>query len=268
MSILTQLRQISLALPLVVITFNASAATPNNPCQGISLLAITDRGSITNTPCVMPSKTALLETGYQYKQFKQAGSLQNYPQPTLFVGLPARTELAVVMPTYYQQPEIPFSGFSATAVGIKHEFAYGENWVTAAEAFLAPPGGSRAFGNPGTGAFVNGMASYIINSRVTMTLMIGGSTATEDSFSGGERFNSFNPSLVLIYTPVEKASIFVEVFGQTRTGPDLGGNYNVDCGVLYLLTANVVLDLEAGQQLSHQADSFNQFIGAGVSVKL
>ena len=263
-----QVRIIFWALNLFIITFNGFAATISDSCQDVSLLSITDRGSVANTPCVLPPKSVMLETGYQYKDFTQVGSLQNFPQPTLFLGLPSNSELIVVLPTYNQQSIMPFSGFSATGVGAKHKLTYGNNWVTAAEIFVTPPGGSAAFGNKGLGVFVNGMASYSINSNVSMTLMLGGSTNTLASFFGGERYNSFNPSLALTYALTEKANVFLETFAQTQTGPSLSGNYNVDCGVLYLLTTNVVLDLEVGQQLSHQIASFNQFIGGGVSVKL
>ena len=98
-------------------------------------------------------------------------------------------------------------------------------------------------------------------------MTIGGSSSTAPNVAGGERFNSFNPSMVLTYVPIESLSVFAEVFIQTQTGPDLGDNYNVDCGFLYLLTPNVVLDFEVGQQLGHQAASFNQFVGTGVSIQ-
>ena len=257
-----------LMVVLFIITFNSVAATTSNPCDDASLRDITDRGSISNTPCVLPAKEGMLEIGYQYKRFAYDGGLQNFPQSVLFFGLPANSELAIVVPNYNQQSNRPFTGFSATTVGVKNEIAYGKGWVVGAEIFLTPSGGSSAFGNQGYGVTANAMASYTISSDIFMTLMVGGSTATESRFDDGGRFNSFNPSLALMYAPTEKMSFFAEVFAQTKTGPYLGSNYNVDCGVLYSLNKNVVLDLEVGQQLTHLADSFNQFIGAGVSLRL
>ncbi len=256
------------ALNLAIITFNNGFAATSDSCQGVSLLDLTDRGSVSNTPCVLPSKAVMWEAGYQYNNFTQAGSLQNFPQATFYLGLPTNTEFIVVLPTDNQQSIMPFSGFSATMVGGKHEITYGDNWVAAAEMFLTPPGGSAGFGSKGFGVLVNGLVNYNINSKISLGLMLGESTATKGGFFGGKRFNSFNSSLALSYAPIEKLSAFVEVFAETKTGPSLGGNYNVDCGVLYLLTTHVVLDLEVGQQLSHQTTSFNQFIGGGVSLKL
>lgn len=255
-------------LCLLIITFNGFAATTTDICRGASLLDITDRGSVTNTPCVLPSKSMFLETGYQYKGFTSFGSLQTFPQPTLFIGLPDKNELSIVIPTYNQQSFGSFSGASASMVGIKHEMTYGKDWVAGAEIFLTPAGGSASFGSNDFGVLVNGMAAFNLSSKVSITFMLGGSTATEAIATGGGRFNSFNPSFAMSYAQSERLRFFIEAFAQTKTGAVLGGNYNADCGLLYLFTENIVFDLELGQQLSHQNYSFNQFIGGGVSLML
>ena len=252
----------------LIIAFNAVAATTNDICQGVSILDITDRGSISNTPCVLSPKAAFWELGYQYKQFSPDSGLQIFPQPTFFLGLPGKSELSVVIPTYNQASFRPFSGSGAAMVGVKHEVLYGKNWVAAAEVFFTPPSGSASFGSKGSGFFLNGMATYNLSPKLSATLMVGGSTATDPSLIGGGRFNSFNPSLALSYAQTKKLRFFIETFAQTQTEYVVQGNYNVDGGVLYMLTENVVFDLEIGQQLSHQSLSFHQFIGGGVSLKL
>ncbi len=174
----------------------------------------------------------------------------------------------MILPTYNQQTFKPYSGASTTTIGAKREFFYGQDWVASAEVFLTPAGGSTSFGNQGVGGMINGMFSYHVRSDLLLTFMAGESTSTESRFWGGERFNSFNPSTALLYLPTEHMSVFIEAFAQTKTGPGLGGNYNADVGILYSLTPNIVLDLEVGQQLTHQVDSFKQFIGGGISMKL
>lgn len=244
----------------------APVVTPDNPCSDASLRDITDRGSITNTVCVLPPSTMMLEAGDQYKRYTRDLSQQIYPQATLFVGLPADTEFAVILPTYNQQSIAPDSGFSATAVGVKHIVTSGRDWAVGAELFITPPGGSAGFGNQGVGVIVNGMATYKVNATTFMALMMGVNTSTEGRFAGGRRFNSFNPSLVLSHALTENVNVFGEVFAQTKTTPDTGANYNADCGILYSLTPNVVFDLEVAQQLGHELASFKQFVGAGVTV--
>ena len=249
-------------------TLNAFATSAVNPCANVSVLSQTDRGSVTNTPCVMPSNTFLLETGYQYKHFTIAGYQQAYPQSSVFIGLPANSELQLTLPSYNQQSIRPFSGASATTVGVKHELFYGQSWVTAGSILLAPPGGSATFGSDGLGMSVNGIFSYNIHPKVSTSFLLGWSTSTLPSFFRGERYNSMSSSFLLSYVPIEKLSIFIEVFAQSRTAPGVDGNYNADCGMLYLLSSNIVIDFELGQQLGHEPASFNQFIGGGVSVKL
>ncbi len=190
-----------------------------------------------------------------------------YPQTALYIGLPANSELEIFLPTFNQQSIGPVSGFSATAAGVKHIVNYGQKWVAGVEIIMTPPGGSDAFGNQGLDVLVTGMVSYLVDSKTTLSLMLGGNTATGASIAGGRRFNSVNPSLELSYAPVEKLDVFIEVFARTKTTADFGANYNVDTGILYLLTPNVVLDVEVAQQLGHESASFNQYVGGGVTVR-
>ncbi len=251
-------------LILFAITLNAFAAPIENPCKGVSLLSLTQRGDVTNSPCVLPPKAFMLQTGYQ--QYRQAVSMQVYPQTALLMGLPANSELMILLPTFNQQSIGPVSGFSATTAGVNHLVNYGQKFVTGVEILITPPGGSDAFGNQGLDVLVNGIVSYLVDSKTILTLMVGGNTATEARFAGGRRFNSVNPSLSLSYAPEEKLNTFIEVFVQTKTTPDSGANYNVDTGILYLLTPNVVLDVEVAQQLGHENSSFNQYVGGGVTL--
>ena len=172
-----------------------------------------------------------------------------------------------MLPTYNQQSSVPFSGASATMVGVKHEFNSGQNWVTSGDILITPPSGSMEFGSKGFGMVVNGIAAYQINPKTSMTLFVGWSSTTLPGIAGGERFNSVNPSLVLSYAVMDTLNVFAEVFAQTTTAPGIGANYNADCGLLYLLTPDVVLDFEVAQQLGHEAGSCNQYIGSGVTIK-
>lgn len=252
---------------LFFITHNAVAESVGNPCSDESLLGLTDRGSVSNTPCVLAPKVMILETGYQYRQYTQDISQQNYPQTTFFMGLPMDSELFVAIPSFIQQSSVPASGVTATSFGIKHKLSDGAGWVTSVDLVITPAGGSANFGYHNTGIILNGIVSYSVDPKTSLTFMMGGGTITDPYLVGGRRFNSVDPSLVLSYAPSEKLSAFIEVFAQTKTSADSGANYNADCGILYLLTPNVALDVEVAQQLGHEVASFNQFYGSGVTVK-
>ena len=246
-------------LSLTTINGFAAEASP-------SLLDITDRGSITNTPYTIANHSVLLESGYQYGQLTPTGSLKNYPQSVLFFGLPANSELMATLPAYIQALPEHSSGFNAPKLGIKHELIEGEKWITGIETQATFPSGSDSFGSHGLGMELTGLASYHFLSNFFLSSMIGVTTVTEPFNDGGRRFNSINASAALTLGATEKLTVFAELFGQSKTNASQGGNYNADCGVLYLLTPHVVLDTEIGLQLSHEPGVFKNFINSGISI--
>src|SRR5579872_1260797 len=107
---------------------------------------------------------------------------------------------------------MPYSGFSATTVGIKHEIGYTQDWAAAVESLLTLPNGSTAFGSDGAGVAFNGIASYTINPVFNVSFMLGWSTETLPSLNGGQRFASVNPDIVLTYTLNPKVNLYGEVY--------------------------------------------------------
>ena len=242
----------------LLISFNGSAAPSLDACANPSLLDLTDRGSVTKTPCALSFNSVMFEAGYQNQALDLAGTRQNFIQPVLFIELPDYNKLSID----------DLDGYSATVVSVKHEIGYGKNWVAATAVHLTLPSGSSAFGSQGLGAKIDGIIKYAINPQFALTLMLGGSTETEPTFVEGRRFNSFLPSIVLTYAPNEKLNFFAELFGKTKTNSESGGNYNADVGFFYLVTSSCALDLEVGQQLSNEITSFNRFINAGITIKI
>jgi len=246
------------------------ADTIANPCGGPSaLLNIIDRPTVGDSACVVPFKNAVLETGYQYQQLTHsAGHEQNVPEAEFRLGLPANNEFSILLPNYIHQSMTPHSGFSATTVGIKHEIGYNQHWLAAVEALITLPDGSAAFGSKGLGATFNGIVGYTFNPEFNLTLMLGGSTETQSSRNGGQRFTSINPDLVFTYSPTEKLDLYGEIYGQSKTGPGEGSAFNFDGGVIYLLFPSFAIDLELGQRISGNLGGFNHYIGAGMSIML
>lgn len=187
-----------------IITTNVFATSVDDPCGGPSaLLNLLDRPSAGDNACAVPFKQVILESGIQHQQLMQDGGNQwNVPQTELRVGLPARNEFVMVLPNYIHQSQAPRSGFEAMTAGLKHQFAYTENWVAAVESIFTLPNGSRAFGSDGTGVALNGIANYSVTSNIGLTFMLGYTSQTEATLDGGGRFSSVNPDLVLTYIEV------------------------------------------------------------------
>jgi hypothetical protein len=259
-------RMIKVVSLFSMLTFNVSVAIADHPCVNPSLLDLTDRGSISNTPCILSPNAKMIEGGFQYQNLTSIGSFRNFPQPDFFLGLPGESELFLGLPDYNQQSIPHLAGFGPSALGIKHALGYGQHWIAAAEARVTLPSGNNAFGTQNASAELDGIVSYDFRPNLGLTFMLGGATLVDSPLDGGGRFNSVNPSLVLVYAPKEQVNVFFEVFGETKSSVATGGDYNLDFGILYLLKPNIVIDIEAGQQLSRVVGLFNNFINGGITL--
>lgn len=249
--------------------FNASlhAASPiDDPCGGPNaLLNLINRPTYADSACVVPNKSELLELGTQYQSLIFQGTSLNLPEAMFRIGLPANNEIMVLFPNYYHQSVSPRAGFTNSALGWKHQFGYDARGIYAAEVYIEPPGGNEGFGSPGIGALANGIISYSITDSLSVMGLFGVSTQTLPSLYGGGRFSSFNPDIIVSWT-INRTMLYGEIFGQSKTAPDAGSGFNMDAGLLYLLSKNWVADVEVGQRLSGNLGGFNHYIGAGVSV--
>lgn len=232
-----------------------------NPCNGI--ISITDRPSKADSACAVPYGQFALEGGYQFLDLTGSGSAQNFPQLEFRVGLPLNNELVILPPNYNTQTIFPRSGWGATVVGIKHEIGYTNNLVGAVEGLVTLPSGSNAFGSDQTGGVLNGIATYSFTPAISATVMLGVSTQTLPTLSNGQRFDSFNPDVLISYEINDHVETYAEVFGQTNAGPGLGYGYNADVGILYALTNNTEIDASFGQRITGNLGGYNNYFGVG-----
>ncbi len=264
-------RIVSSALILSIVVLFAPplslASTLADPCGGPNaLLNLLNRPSVADSSCVVPYRHVVIETGYTYAQFTHSsGDAYNYPQAVLRVGLPLDNEFVMLLPSYIHQSRDSVSGSTATSVGIKHEIGYNEKWLGSVESLFVLPSGSSAFGSYEVGAAINGIITYTFNQQLSATFMLGLVTLTAPSGSGGQRFTTTNPDLVLTYSLKDNVSLYAEVYGYTQPAPGLGFASAMDAGVLYLLTPSLAFDVEFGHRISGDMLGLNRALGAGVS---
>jgi len=239
-----------------------------DPCGGpSSLLNISNRGGNADSACLVPFKEFVFESGYQYETIAPgSGELQYYPTSALRFGLPANSEFAVLLPTYNQLSDPHITGFGATTLAIKHELGYNQKWLATAEALFTLPSGSLAYGSNNLGVTVNGIVNYTINDKFSWLAMLGVSRQSLPKLFGGENYTSVNPDFVFAYSPTDTINLYGEIYGQSKTAPTQGSGVNVDCGILYLVKPNVVLDLGFQQRVSGYLGGFNQLITAGITL--
>lgn len=242
------------------------AASDSLPCSSDDLMNLTDRGGITHSAYTAPDKTMVFQAGYGLQYFKSGPAIQDYIQPLLFIGLPQLTELTINIPDYYQINGAQQFGFGATGVGLRHQFACGKNWVTTVDLSIILPSGSSTFGEK-LGAILSGIFKYSLTDKVDLSGMISGLSQKIPSTLDWQRFYSLDYSLELSYQFNPKIEVFAEIFGQGKTGPALGSNFDMDWGLLYLIKENLLFDLSFGHQFTDIDESFNYFIIAGLSLK-
>ncbi|MBA3537541.1 MAG: transporter [Tatlockia sp.] len=242
-------------------------AYPTALCGGANaLLSITDRPTIAESTCAVPNNHAVLELGLQAEKLVFSGQAQQFPTPQFRIGLPLDNEVYAILPNYNHQTVAPTSGWGPTSIGYKQMIGYTDTWLFTLDGVITPPSGSVNFGNQGFAAIVNGILTYKLNSKLTATFQLGFSTETESESSGGRRFNSINPDLILTLALSDKLQFYGEIYGQSKTSADEAMGFNAASGFIYLLAKNITIDIEAGQRIDGFLGNIEHYVGAGTAI--
>lgn len=248
----------------------------SDPCAGPgALFALLDRPTVGDSPCVVKPAQAVLEAGIaRYWTSDGGGYSLGYPQLELRFGLPDDNEL-VLLPPNLSRVSVPvpgggnqiISGGSASVVGLKHEFGYNAQWISAGEMLVTLPSGSPDFGAAAVGYAVNGIVGYSPTPAFGLTLMLGVThLAASANDQSGAYYWSVNPDLVASWQTSQSWQWYAEVYGQSHAGPGQSSGYNADGGVQYLLNPHFEVDAEIGQRLSGNLGGWSHYLGMGIGL--
>lgn len=258
-----------LFLILFIISHDSHAQSPldyESLCgQADNMLNYVDRASIAPNPCITPVNRMVVEGGYQYQKLYSTGTQNNIPSVELQLGIPGYFELDAFLPDYTNQSVAPKAGFGPTGLGLKHAMWFNKDWLFTLNETITFESGSNAFGSAGTGGSIIGILSYTFNPELSLTGTLGYGAQYEPMSAGGESFTGFSPDLLFAWSN-NKVLLFGELYGQTRTGPDLGSGYNINTGVLYVVHRNMTIDLEYNQALHGNLGGWKRYIGVGGSI--
>jgi hypothetical protein len=259
--------ELALAVSLSCST-QAYADSNDDPCAGpLAFLSIVDRPSIGDSVCTVANKKGALELGIQaQKIYPGRGYQYNLPEAELRLGLPAHTELIFLLPNYVHQSVSPHTGYTASVIGMKHRVSSSENLQTAIESLLTLPTGSSNFGSHGLGVEVSAIASYTATPSLNLTFILGVATQSQSTNAGGQHSTSVNPDVIASWSLSDKTDLYVEVYGQSKTGPGQGSGFSSDAGIVYLALANLTVDAEVGQRISGTTGGFSHYIGTGMAI--
>ncbi|CAH12572.1 transporter [Legionella pneumophila serogroup 1] len=261
----------TLTLSLLLFSLQINAATDYQTYETVcgeptDMLYFLERGGIATNPCVVPPRSVLITSGYQYQQLIGEGVQHNFPAAAIQLGLPGYFEVDLLLPNYINQTVDPRIGFSQTQLIVNHVLWFNNKWVITASGTFVFPSGSASFGSPNPGGGVIGILSYNFNSQLNLTSNLGITTQSEPSYDGGQSYTSVNPDLILSWTK-NKISLFAEIYGQSKTAPDEGSGFSTDAGVLYQVKKNIVIDFEVDQRITGLLNGVERYYGGGITIQ-
>lgn len=261
----------TLTLSLLLFSLQINAATDYQTYETVcgeptDMLSFLERDGIATNPCVVPPRSVLITSGYQYQQLIGEGVQHNFPAAAIQLGLPGYFEVDLLLPNYINQTVDPRIGFSQTQLIVNHVLWFNNKWVITASGTFVFPSGSASFGSPNPGGGVIGILSYNFNSQLNLTSNLGITTQSEPSYDGGQSYTSVNPDLILSWTK-NKISLFAEIYGQSKTAPDEGSGFSTDAGVLYQVKKNIVIDFEVDQRITGLLNGVERYYGGGITIQ-
>ena len=121
------------------------------------------------------------------------------------------------------------------------------------------PTGVRANGEPHFQPFAALSVDRVVSEKVSFTVNAGAVAAS----AGGETFGELFGGLSASFQASPKVSLFLELFGWSRTEPGGPGEQVIDGGLQYLVTNRLMLDVHLGAGFGRTAS--DGFLGLGAS---
>jgi hypothetical protein len=274
----TQRRYCALALAALATASVRAAHADNTPpsCSGPSaFLAVIGRPTAEDSGCAVPQGMFDVEAGATAGNLyaEPGGKVYTVPNLTLRRGLPDNSELVWLPPGLQYQsanggpgaPAMTAHGFGPTTIGFKHVLGWNDSWQWTAEVLTTLPSGGSTFGSHGVGGAFNAIVSYG-NGPLGLSLMVGETSETEPTSAGGQRFQSFNPDLVMTWGATSRVQLFGEIYAQSHSGYRQGWGTDADGGVQYLATPRLVVDVEEGVRIHGSLGGFSNYAGVGLGL--
>jgi hypothetical protein len=256
----------ALADPAPTPTPTAAPAGVSDPCTSMSSLV--SRPSFSTAACAVKPHDLLLETGYTNTTASGHGgaSTISFPQASMRVGIGRNLEFDLDPASYERTSTVPkISGLSDTSLGLKYEFGYTSRFVYGVNALVTTNSGSAAFSGNGAGLLANLNAAFTVSPAVGLFATVGYNAQSAGTVTVPARFNGIDPSLGASVSLPQGFIAYVEGFGQSSTGPGLGGRYGVDGGFQKDVGSRLQLDINYYDFLGIQGGMHLHSIGFGAA---
>jgi hypothetical protein len=245
---------------------SAAPAEVSDPCTSMSSLV--SRPSFGTAACTVKPHDLLLETGYTNTSASGRGAVNtiDYPQASVRVGVGRNLEFDLDPESYERTSTIPkVSGGSDTSLGLKYEFGYTSRFVYGVNALYTANSGTPAFSGNGDGLLANVNAAFTVSPAVGLFATVGYNSQSAGTVTTPARFHGIDPSLGASVSLPLSFIAYVEGFGQSSTGPGLGGRYAFDGGFQRDVGSRLQLDINYYDFTGIQGGTHLHSIGFGAA---
>ena len=222
------------------------SASPSiqDPCAALSSLV--SRPTVSTSPCSVKPGALLIETGYTNTTTSGTGAAETvlYPQATLRVAAARNLEFDLAPSSIERVSGSPVvTGLTDTSLGAKYEIGYSSKVLYGVNVVYTTTSGSPATSDNGDGVLANLNGTLTLSPAVGLFATVGYNAQSAGSRVAPARYHGIDPSLgASISLPLGFVAA-VEGFGQSSTGPGLGGRYGVDGAIEHDVGSRLQLDV-------------------------
>jgi len=233
---------------------------------------VTDRPDQTESASIVPIDFLQIEMGFLYQQQKFTDGLINVENNNLILGstllrygISPSIELRLggeyfSGQNFLNDKKSTLQGMQNILIGTKIQVRSNEEILTNAAILvqcIIPAGNENLRPNKFTPE-IRFCLEQEINNRISLGINLG----TEEVREIGKYFYSYTTSIGVVLS--ERINSFFEIYGMIKEGYTPSNNF--DCGITYLHTKNIQIDLLVGTTLNSNIIDWSG--GLGISVRL
>ena len=253
----------------MIMIFLSSLCRAESFCSNQDTIAfLINRPTNATSPCAVAAKDVMVEGGMQHRWLTVGSTADIFPITEVRFGLPYQSEFYVFSPNYVVNHTAPYNGNTTFALGAKHEMWGNQTLVFSLDGFVAPPGGTSNYGTQAPGIHANAIVEYLISERSSFLFMLSYLHLGQPSSEPNRTYSAISPNAVLSFNLTPLMTVYAEFYGQSKTSPMEGPGYNIDGGLIFLVTKNITFDIEVARRIQGQLGQFENYVGTGGVIRL
>ena len=240
--------------------------------QSVIPKLVTDRPDQTESASIVPIDFLQIEMGFSYQQQKFTDGLIKVENNNLVLGgtllrygVSPRIEFCLggeyfSGQNFLDDKKSTIQGMQNIMIGAKYQVRYNENILTNAAILvqcIIPAGNEKLRPNKFTPEI-----RFILEQEINDRISLGVNLGTEEIRDVGKYFYSYTASVEVELN--ERINSFFEIYGTMKEG--FFPNNNYDCGISYMHTKNIQIDLSVGTTLNSDISDWSG--GIGISVRI